>query len=503
MNCFPSQKTKETQESETVKIQESQEFATFYSVIPLNTQNENPILNITENGDSFNNLNFIANTTQRTNSPITTLLADNVIGNFPETVNQDFKLFPEMSDENLIKLPPSQDSLILIDSLNETHSKTQLSLQEKIMQNGLQNTIVEMTENSPSTNSLFFENSLSSQIVNEQVFENLDGLFIQEGNDGDNNEEMIGEQQSEAVELAIASEEEIPSPWIDVMTLTAEPALRTESWPELNAFPTAVHSLVDLVGPEPYPLEIENQDDNRLLDNVVINTEEGASELNSASVCNEDSGQISIDDQLSIRDDQISIEGHRSDQISIGSHRSDQISIQGHRSDQISIQGHRSEQIPIQGHSSDQNSIRDHNDQLSIGDPRDELLKRNNQKQLSPRRNILEEIAADADICKCEKCDCTESRNCHNCSSSSSLDQVNNENTSEIPSLIGKCPSDETKNCDSSCAVVICVKTLQQLQTVLNTCCKVTSNCAVACTRGELFSGHNMSLLATQLTGNH
>ncbi|XP_043468057.1 probable serine/threonine-protein kinase DDB_G0282963 [Leptopilina heterotoma] len=434
-------KTKETQGPEALSIQDTPEFETFYSVVPLmNPQDENTaIINVTENTESFNNINFIAtDPTQRNNSPITTLLYDNVLNNFPENVNQDFnKLFPEMSDENLLKLSVNQNPLMLIssdsnngdddnnnnrnsnDNINENvnnhHQQTKtLSLQEKIIQNGLENTIAEMTNNSPSTDSIFYENTT---INNEQVFENLN--FIQETRNSN------AEQQSEAVELAIASEEEIPTPWIDVMTMKAEPALRTETWPELNAFPTAVHSLVDLVGPEPYPLELETERNcnESLLNNVnvVINTKEAVNEqivLNSTSVCN------------------------------------------------------------------------------------------STDKQPIVTRNILEKIIADADICRCEKCDCSDSRRCNNCTTSSSPSSSSAlsssvENRRELPNLIGKCPSDETKNCDSSCAVVICVKTLQQLQTVLNTCCKVTSNCAVACTRGELFSGHNMKLLTTQLAGNH
>lgn len=440
-------KTKETQGPEALSIQGTPEFETFYSVVPLmNSQDENTaIINVSENTESFNNINFIAtDPTQRNNSPITTLLYDNVLNNFPENVNQDFnKLFPEMSDENLLKLSVNQDPLMLIstdgnnvddddnnnnqsDNINENgnhhhhQERKTLSLQEKIIQNGLENTIAEMTNNSATTDSIFYENTT---IDNEQVFENLN--FIQETSSRNTN---INEQHSEAVELAIASEEEIPTPWIDVMTMKAEPALRTETWPELNAFPTAVHSLVDLVGPEPYPLELESERNvnESLLNNVnvVINTKEAVNEqivLNSTSVCN------------------------------------------------------------------------------------------STDKQPIATRNILEKIIADADICRCEKCDCSDSRRCHNCtpsststSSSSSFSSSTIENSSsELPNLVGKCPSDETKNCDSSCAVVICVKTLQQLQTVLNTCCKVTSNCAVACTRGELFSGHNMKLLTSQLAGNH
>ena len=428
-----------------------------YSIVPLasDPQNKSPsiISLINENAEALTtDLNYLSTTSsQKTDSQIDSLLADDVLNDFQESVNplnQNFKIFPEISNETLLKLPEPDNSLILINSninepldnriLSSQIEEKTLSLQEKIMRDGLQNTIAQITESSAADSAFYQSNVISSlssqapiemQSPSEQVFNNIETLpfieeAIQETGGTNSMPRNIINEHSEAVELAMASEEEIPSPWIDVMAMAAEPALRTESWPELNAFPIAVHSLVDLVGPEPYPLELENpQDENQsILDNVnvVINTEELSNEqiLNSTSV----------------RDSVAKI------------------------------------------------------DQFQ------------NQTVQNRPRNILEEITADADICKCDKCECTESRNCHNCSPEAPL----KENPRvDVPSLVGKCPSDQTKDCDSSCAVVICVKTLQQLQTVLNSCCKATSNCAVACSRGALFSGHNMALLKSQLTGNH
>ncbi|XP_033218605.1 uncharacterized protein LOC117174056 [Belonocnema kinseyi] len=468
-------KTKEAQEiiaeSTNLQIQELEnpDFVPLYSLVPLTSvpQNETPPIHslVKESAETFTDLNYHSTNASEKPDPATeiaSLLAED-LANFPETVNlnQNFKLFPEMPEEGgLLKLPEPDNSLILINNnlsetlvdncdLNskkpeETVAKREekiLSLQEKIMRDGLQNTIAQMTESSDS--SAFYKSnddgsSLSSQVPvlgsEERVFcENASLPFVEIDEKATTAAPSRNlNEHSEAVELAMASEEEVPSAWIDVMAMAAEPTLRTESWP-LNAFPTAVHSLVDLVGPEPYPLELENPDVNHTLDNVnvVINADEFANEdiiLNSPSVRN--SSEINL----------------------------------------------------FTNHS---NSIQESAEQQSI---------------MTSTRNILEAITgADADICKCENCECRESRNCHSSRAPERVEKISRD----IPSLVGKCPSDETRDCDSSCAVVICVKTLQQLQTVLNSCCKTTSNCAVACSRSGLFSGHNMALLKSQLAGNH
>lgn len=215
--------------------------------------------------------------------------------------------------------------------------------------------------------------------------------------------------QYEAVELAIATEEELPSPWIDVMALATAPALRTQSWSELNAFPTAVHSLVDLVGPEPYPLEIESQSTENLKNVNAINTEHNPADT---------------------------------------------------------------EIVQCQKATDYENKT-------------DNVKNKKN-------RNVLQEITADADICKCVDCKCDNLQNCQNCTNNSSVEEVKKKDTMKIvsdfvSSLQSGCSCNaETGGCDS-CCVVICLKTLQQLQKVFSNCCKnTTSATTTTCCKEKL-----------------
>lgn len=202
---------------------------------------------------------------------------------------------------------------------------------------------------------------------------------------------VIATTQSEAVELAIASEEEIPSPWIDVMAMATPSALRRQSWSELNAFPTAVHSLVDLVEPEPYPLEnqlqpLQQVDNVNLVDVENINTE-----------CTEVTRKENNNNKES-----------------------------------------------------------------------------ENSTKIKKNRNILQEITAEADICKCIDCKCDQLKNCQNCSSNIIL-EVNKKHVS--PKMVDNyvsCVCDNESN--GSCCVVICLKTLQQLQKVFSRNCKSTNS---------------------------
>lgn len=232
-----------------------------------------------------------------------------------------------------------------------------------------------------------------------------------------------GSAQSAAVELAIATEEELPSPWVDVMALATAPALRTQSWPELNAFPTAVHSLIDLVGPEPYPLEIQTH----------LPSTEGAKNA------------VNTEHVAEVAECQRAGEGH-------GRHP------ERHKSD----------------------------------------------------RNVLHEITADADICRCVECKCDGRRNCQGrAESPEQVARVARNDTIKIvdefvSSLQGGCACSAAASASEggcgSCCVVICLKTLQQLQKVFTDCCKNTSSAATstACCGEKVLP----SLLKCQLARN-
>ncbi|KAL6422091.1 hypothetical protein ACFW04_010862 [Cataglyphis niger] len=419
------------------------------------------------------------------------LATDIVLDNFNEhTVdafnnNEDynkFKVFNQMTESNMqhnnltdiVGHKSVSLSEVRSDSINRQDQSISINLGQKIMQEGLQNAITHISEetdftsdikqyknesttisdnvfanrsNTGSTannddNVLYSTNCITSHIPdiisssNEtHLFENgMDALsFINDAtlqsedslnavsNHDPRTDTVITNAQSEAIELAIATEEELPSPWIDVMALATAPALRTQSWSELNAFPIAVHSLVDLVGPEPYPLEIDSQlPSMENLRNInTVNTEHILANTEIVQ-CQKDAEHKNI----------------------------------------------------------------------------------NNIKNKKDNRNILQEITADADICKCVDCKCDNLQNCQNCTNNP-VTEVTKKDTIKIvddfvSSLQSGCSCNiESGGCDS-CCVVICLKTLQQLQKVFSNCCKNTNNTTNMCCREKLLP----SLMKYQLARN-
>ncbi|XP_011300371.1 protein suppressor of hairy wing isoform X2 [Fopius arisanus] len=325
--------------------------------------------------------------------------------------NQTFEIGSYGEAENKLGINSTNEGL-LASSEPESFGKDKstsapLNLEQKIVRDGIQSTIAELSHVSDEGSScniftmkdLINDNNVDV-ILNEKsnespLFEtSLESLTFT----SETNNLLLSNvsEQSEAVELAIASEEEIPSPWIDVMALAAEPALRTESWGEMNAFPTAVHSLVDLVGPEPSPLQIERQIEG----STILATTEPNS-------------------------------------------------------------------IP----------------QETISDNKDK------------ERNILQEITADADICKCTDCKCDQSKSCHNCTpeptccdrKTNSLSIVN-----EIVSCLqNQCTNDIASNC-GSCCLVICFKTLEQLQRVFKENCCSREPQSSSCCRDKSSNFHDI-----------
>lgn len=346
------------------------------------------------------------------------------------------------------------------DSIDRLNRIVPINLEQKIIQDGLQNAIAHISEGTDfasdmkqykngstaapdnvfnvdranagsiagDSNALYSANCITSHIPDIISSSNDSNLFesgieaLSFINDAtlqneslsavshDLCEDVITNTQSEAVELAIATEEELPSPWIDVMALATAPALRTQSWSELNAFPTAVHSLVDLIGPEPYPLEIEAQ--------------------------------------LPSMENLKNIDAVNMEHISVNT-----------------------EVVQCQ-------EVADH--EHNSGDARSKK-----------DRNVLQEITADADICKCVDCKCDNLQNCQNCTNSPAITAVTKKDATLkivddfVSSLQSGCSCNaESGGCDS-CCVVICLKTLQQLQKVFSrNCCKSTSS--ATCCREKL-----------------
>ncbi|CAL7942917.1 unnamed protein product [Xylocopa violacea] len=475
-----------------------------YAIIPLSssdTQNKESItyLSIENTHDQAISRNDIMNikeleydiTNKDTENPNksaddTLLTSENIIlNNFTEQAIDSFnnnesygkfnKIFNEVNDSDLQR---DENQRYTCNSSTETRDRkandinesNSINLEQKIVQNSLQNTIARISEGTDFTSdnmkqyesettagksydnrvnvgvvgaennnvSLYNANSVTSHVSNiisssseTQLFgseiENLpfmnDNLRTGSLNEVDNslNSNVIATAQSEAIELAIASEEEIPSPWTDVMTLATPSALRRQSWSELNAFPTAVHSLVDLVEPEPYPLQIENQLQSlQQVENINLVDVESIGTCAEVTRCR----------------------GNDNDKQSEGS-----------------------------------------------------------DMKIKKSRNSLQEITADADICRCIDCKCDHLQNCQNCSNST-IPKVNKKDTPSkmvddfVSCLQRECSCDSEPGDCGSCCVVICFKTLQQLQKVFNNCCKSTSN--ITCCRETLLP----SLMKCQLTKN-
>ncbi|XP_076281611.1 uncharacterized protein LOC143209609 isoform X2 [Lasioglossum baleicum] len=363
--------------------------------------------------------------------------SEHEIDNFNNNENYDkFKIFTEINSSNLpgeqIQQYTSDSPTIEIDN-KMSNVKNSISLEQKIIQDGLQNAIAHISEGADFTSAvqqyesrrisdrshvepvidnsgatLYNDSPIASHVSNiinsssdTQLFHSgIDNLsFINTLQTGASNEvdqsldsKTVVNTPSEAIELAIASEEEIPSPWVDVMALATPSALRRQSWSELDALPTAVHSLVDLVEPEPYPLQVENQLESlQHLDNVDL-----------------------------------------------------------------------VESIATSTETADRNN----------------RINREDSTKLRKSRNILQEMTAEADICKCVECRCDHVQCCLNSSNSTTLD-TKRKNTAKVVEDVASClQSDRLCNNEpGGCCVVICFKTLQQLQKVFSRdCCKTTSN---------------------------
>lgn len=409
------------------------------------------------------------------------LSTDNILDSFDrQTIcnfdsNEGYKKFHHVNDtnmesNNITEMIKVQNDVyepdVLPCSLNKLHSdisdhksSNTLNLEQKIIQDGLQSTIAEISEGTSfNDKSLVCENDFADNLLNEtlktkndtaatlyndtttnqernilnssdtaQLFnEELDNLsFIHDTKLQTESLEVMTQSlapsasingPSEAVELVIASEEEIPSAWVDVTALATAPV--TESWSELNAFPTAVHSLVDLVGPDPYPLEIENQ-----LQNV-----QNLETVNA----------VSIDTVIS---------------------------------------------NPI----------------ITKSKENENDVYKTDYLRYKKHRNVLQEIAADADICKCIDCKCNHLQNCQDCTNTSlsgtikkdiSVKAVNNE------CLQIECACNSISGNGESCCVVVCLQTLQQLKKIFNAnCCRNTNT--DTCKEKSLLSS-----LKCQLTKN-
>ncbi|KAL3281365.1 hypothetical protein HHI36_004577 [Cryptolaemus montrouzieri] len=113
-----------------------------------------------------------------------------------------------------------------------------------------------------------------------------------------------------------------------------------------------------------------------------------------------------------------------------------------------------------------------------LDDTNNNIVDRHPQIARNNKSDLLKNLAAAADICKCQNCECNPSSNCQNCSSE--IDDMNlnmQENDVAVlnPTEIDAC---KIQDCKEQCCILVCLKTLKQAQQILaltNGCNEVQS----------------------------
>ncbi|XP_044267432.1 uncharacterized protein LOC123013131 isoform X1 [Tribolium madens] len=113
------------------------------------------------------------------------------------------------------------------------------------------------------------------------------------------------------------------------------------------------------------------------------------------------------------------------------------------------------------------------------------FLMQNLEQTTNTDANLLKNLTAEADICKCVDCKCDSVNNCQNCEGH---DRV------EAPQTKVSCCSKPVKNLGcggdkNDCCVVVCLKTLDQLRQILNmaSTCGGFQNLTLGCIKGGEF----------------
>ncbi|XP_068905736.1 uncharacterized protein MTF-1 isoform X3 [Tenebrio molitor] len=123
------------------------------------------------------------------------------------------------------------------------------------------------------------------------------------------------------------------------------------------------------------------------------------------------------------------------------------------------------------------------------------LLQNLTEQTTNTDSNVLKNLTADADICKCEDCKCDSVNNCHNCDGHDRPlppppPPPSDPGTGSCCQVDGKlmksmvCAGEK-----SDCCVVVCLKTLDQLRQVLNVAssCGGLQNLMLGCIKGGEF----------------
>lgn len=313
-------------------------------------------------------------------------------------------------------------------------------------------------------------------------------------------------QTSQAVQMALASEIEIPSPWIDVAVLASKPVIPTDPVTSAClALPTAIPSYVDLAfNVNTAASNYYHQTDTLLSQSTDLDVGDNFENLNlddfSLAAVNrvDNSNENEINESESLVDRLL----EDANQMDISSEN--QTVAQQLEADSILndiLMSIDNLQNAIQGPST--NSVIAESD--SNG---------GNEKASRSKGSTLQEITADADICSCVNCQCDQKAGCSggcgpnkSCKSDNNISATINETDKKSDCCGGKKPNNVKKTtnlnvkeatnlitsmaispcCSTSvqggsecsckspiegikngCCVVICLKTLEHLRSVLN-----------------------------------
>lgn len=108
------------------------------------------------------------------------------------------------------------------------------------------------------------------------------------------------------------------------------------------------------------------------------------------------------------------------------------------------------------------------------------------------KSDLLKNLAADADICKCQNCGCTSHSSCTNCSTETDK-TVNEEPKNSFTYLDLSQFEGSTEIEDDQCCILVCLKTVKQAQQViaLKNCCANGPNMNLGCFKtnmcGQIF----------------
>ncbi|XP_059609538.1 protein suppressor of hairy wing-like isoform X2 [Phlebotomus argentipes] len=297
----------------------------------------------------------------------------------------------------------------------------------------------------------------------------------------DESAEQFNLETSKAIEMAIANEIEIPSPWIDVSELASKPIMpAVPVTPACMALPTGVTSYVDL------PFNIASADTDFI-----------GSTFEAEQITFE---QLFGSDKEKDGQENLTASGNT---LEIGTNFSPIPTDLGNKQ-QIEAEALLNEiffdtlntptsTMSLQGKimMSEQFENMQNNVEFPetvTGSSADEMLMVRTASVLGNGSRTLQDITADADICRCTKCTCDhQSGGCQGgcgpnnpCRSPENPQNStdSNNNSSEVEKLIGESSSREESGGNSSsckcsslnegvangCCVVICLKTLETLR---------------------------------------